>query len=110
MILKILFSGFPSSPGSLLAFATDVMSEQALRHGSFKPIIVHCLFGGYLSGLFLIAAAAVCHVRAGHGIIDVPLVFSNLIRFRKGLVDKDSLHFAYRMVLYHAQDTLMKST
>ncbi|XP_051169498.1 tyrosine-protein phosphatase non-receptor type 23 isoform X2 [Leptopilina boulardi] len=101
-------NGFPSSPGSLLAFATDVMSEQALRHCSPKPIIVHCLVGGTLSGLFLIAMAAICNVRAGHGIVDVPLVFSSLVKFRKGLVDKDSLLFGYRMVLYHAQDTLMK--
>ncbi|XP_033207497.1 tyrosine-protein phosphatase non-receptor type 23 isoform X2 [Belonocnema kinseyi] len=101
-------SNFPSSPGPLLAFATDVMSEQALRHCSPKPIIVHCLNGGPLSGLFLIATAAVCHVRAGHGIVDVPLVFSSLVKFRKGLVDKDTLQFGYRMVLYQAQDTLMK--
>lgn len=85
------------------------MSEQALRHCSPKPIIVHCLVGGTLSGLFLIAMAAICNVRAGHGIVDVPLVFSSLVKFRKGLVDKDSLLFGYRMVLYHAQDTLMKS-
>lgn len=88
--------------------ATDVMSEQALRRCSPKPIVVHCIAGGTLSGLFLLAAATVCNVRAGHGVVDVPLIYSNLLKFRKGLVGHDSLLFGYRMVLYHAQDTLMK--
>ncbi|XP_063977108.1 tyrosine-protein phosphatase non-receptor type 23 isoform X3 [Diachasmimorpha longicaudata] len=99
--------GFPSSPGSFLSFATDIMSEQALRHCP-RPIIVHCMNGGPLSGLFVLAAATVCHVRAGHGIIDVPLVLSTLAKYRKCLIDRDSLLFGYRMVLYYAQDSLMK--
>ncbi|XP_043273287.1 tyrosine-protein phosphatase non-receptor type 23 isoform X2 [Venturia canescens] len=101
-------SGLPSSPGSLLTFATDILSEQALRHCSPKPIVVHCVNGGSLSGLFLLAAAAVCHVRAGNGAVDVPLVLSTLVKYRRCIIEKDSLLFAYRMVLYHAQDTLMK--
>ncbi|KAG8036686.1 hypothetical protein G9C98_004008 [Cotesia typhae] len=100
-------TGLPSSPRPLLSFATDIMSEQALRHCP-KPIIVHCLVGGPLSGLFLLAAATVCHVRAGHGVVDVPLVFSTLIKYRRCLISKEFLLFGYRMVLYHAQDTLMK--
>ena len=84
------------------------MSEQALRRCSPRPIVVHCLIGGSLSGLFLLAAATVCHVRAGRGIVDVALVFSTLVKFRKCLVNKESLLFGYRMVLYHAQDALMK--
>ena len=91
-----------------MTFATDILSEQALRHCSPKPIIVHCLLGGCLSGLFLLAAAAVCHVRAGHGAVDVPLVFSTLVKYRRCMIDRESLLFGYRMVLYHAQDTLMK--
>ncbi|XP_012273301.1 tyrosine-protein phosphatase non-receptor type 23 [Orussus abietinus] len=101
-------SGFPSSPGPLLTFTTDVMSEQALRRCSPKPIVVHCLGGGSLSGLFLLAATTVCHVRAGRGVVDVPLVFSSLVKFRRCLIDKESLLFGYRMVLYHAQDALLK--
>ncbi|KAK2576419.1 hypothetical protein KPH14_005755 [Odynerus spinipes] len=100
--------GFPSSPGPLLTFATDVMTEQALRRCSPKPIVVHCVNGGIISGLFLVAASAVCHVRAGRGIADVPLVFKGLLKCRKQVVDKPSFLFAYRMVLYHAQDILMK--
>lgn len=97
----------PDSPGTLLSFATDIMSEQALRHCP-NPIIVHCSVGGPLSGLFLLAAATVCHVRAGHGIADVPLIFSTLVKNRKCLIDRESLLFGYQMVLYHAQDILMK--
>ncbi|XP_076670814.1 tyrosine-protein phosphatase non-receptor type protein myopic isoform X1 [Andrena cerasifolii] len=100
-------NGFPSSPGALLTFSTDVMTEQALRRCS-KPIIVHCLDGGALSSLFLAAAATVCHIRAGCGIVDVPLVFKGLLKCRKQVVNKESLLFAYQLVLYHAQDILMK--
>ncbi|XP_008551441.1 tyrosine-protein phosphatase non-receptor type 23 [Microplitis demolitor] len=100
-------TGLPSSPRPLLSFATDIMSEQALRHCP-KPIVVHCLVGGPLSGLFLLAAATVCHVRAGNGVVDVPLVFSTLVKYRRCLISKEFLLFGYRMVLYHAQDTLMK--
>lgn len=107
-IITNFLRGLPSSPGSLLAFATDILSEQALRHCSPKPIVVHCLHGGALSALFLLAAATVCHVRAGHGAVDVPLVFSTLVKYRRCMIDRDSLLFGYRMVLYHAQDTLMK--
>ncbi|XP_032670554.1 tyrosine-protein phosphatase non-receptor type 23 isoform X2 [Odontomachus brunneus] len=101
-------NGFPSSPGTLLGFSTDVMTEQALRRCSPKPVIVHCLDGGSLSSLFLVAAATVCHIRAGCGIVDVPLVFKGLAKCRKQVVNKESLLFAYRLVLYHAQDILMK--
>ncbi|XP_054011756.1 tyrosine-protein phosphatase non-receptor type 23 isoform X1 [Hylaeus anthracinus] len=100
-------NGFPSSPGALLTFSTDVMTEQALRRCS-KPIVVHCLDGGALSSLFLVAAATVCHIRAGCGIVDVPLVFKGLLKCRKQIVNKESLLFAYQLVLYHAQDILMK--
>ncbi|XP_034942485.1 tyrosine-protein phosphatase non-receptor type 23 isoform X2 [Chelonus insularis] len=100
-------TGLPSSPGPLLSFATDIMSEQALRHCP-KPIVVHCFIGGPLSGLFLLAAATVCHVRAGHGVVDVPLVFSTYSKYRTCLISKEFLLFGYRMVLYHAQDILMK--
>ncbi|KZC14800.1 Tyrosine-protein phosphatase non-receptor type 23, partial [Dufourea novaeangliae] len=100
-------NGFPSSPGALLTFSTDVMTEQALRRCS-KPIVVHCLDGGALSSLFLVAAATVCHIRAGCGIVDVPLVFKGLLKCRKQVVNKESLLFAYQLVLYHAQDILMK--
>ncbi|XP_076291902.1 tyrosine-protein phosphatase non-receptor type protein myopic isoform X2 [Lasioglossum baleicum] len=100
-------NGFPSSPGVLLTFATDVMTEQALRRCS-KPIVVHCIDGGSLSSLFLVAAATVCHIRAGCGIVDVPLVFKGLLKCRKQVVNKESLLFAYQLVLYHAQDILMK--
>ncbi|KAK0088528.1 hypothetical protein PV325_011727 [Microctonus aethiopoides] len=100
-------TGLPSSPGPLLSFATDIMSEQALRHCP-KPIVIHCLVGGPLSSLFLLAAATVCHVRAGHGVIDVPLVYSTLVKYRRCLINKEWLLFGYRMVRYHAQDTLMK--
>lgn len=102
------FSGFPSSPGTILAFSSDVMTEQALRRCSPKPVIVHCLDGGSLSSLFLVAAATVCHIRADCGIVDVPLVFKGLAKCRKQVVNKESLLFAYRLVLYHAQDILMK--
>ncbi|KAL0126102.1 hypothetical protein PUN28_004908 [Cardiocondyla obscurior] len=101
-------NGFPSSPGALLAFSSDVMTEQALRRCSPKPVIVHCLDGGSLSSLFLVAAATVCHIRADCGIVDVPLVFKGLAKCRKQVVNKESLLFAYRLVLYHAQDILMK--
>lgn len=101
-------SGFPSSPGALLAFSSDVMTEQALRRCSPKPVVVHCLDGGSLSSLFLVAATTVCHIRAGCGIVDVPLVFKGLAKCRKQVVNKESLLFAYRLVLYHAQDILMK--
>ncbi|XP_076632683.1 tyrosine-protein phosphatase non-receptor type protein myopic isoform X1 [Colletes latitarsis] len=101
------FNGFPSSPGALLTFSTDVMTEQALRRCS-KPIVVHCVDGGALSSLFLAAAATVCHIRAGCGIVDVPLVFKGLLKCRKQVVNKESLLFAYQLVLYHAQDILMK--
>ncbi|XP_012529695.1 tyrosine-protein phosphatase non-receptor type 23 [Monomorium pharaonis] len=101
-------NGFPSSPGAILAFSSDVMTEQALRRCSPKPVIVHCLDGGSLSSLFLVAAATVCHIRAACGIVDVPLVFKGLAKCRKQVVNKESLLFAYRLVLYHAQDILMK--
>ncbi|XP_070163864.1 tyrosine-protein phosphatase non-receptor type 23 [Polyergus mexicanus] len=101
-------NGFPSSPGAILAFASDVMTEQALRRCSPKPVVVHCLDGGSLSSLFLVAATTVCHIRAGCGIVDVPLVFKGLAKCRKQVVNKESLLFAYRLVLYHAQDILMK--
>lgn len=101
-------NGFPSSPGALLTFSTDVMTEQALRRCSPKPVIVHCVDGSSLSSLFLVAAATVCHIRAGCGIVDVPLVFKGLVKCRKQVVNKESLLFAYRLVLYHAQDILMK--
>ncbi|XP_014480302.1 PREDICTED: tyrosine-protein phosphatase non-receptor type 23 [Dinoponera quadriceps] len=101
-------NGFPSSPGTLLGFSTDVMTEQALRRCSPKPVVVHCLDGGSLSSLFLVAAATVCHIRAGCGIVNVPLVFKGLAKCRKQVVNKESLLFAYRLVLYHAQDILMK--
>ncbi|XP_017793028.1 PREDICTED: tyrosine-protein phosphatase non-receptor type 23 [Habropoda laboriosa] len=100
-------NGFPSSPGALLTFSTDVMTEQALRRCT-KPIVVHCLDGGALSSLFLVAAATVCHIRAGCGIVNVPLVFKGLLKCRKQVVNKESLLFAYQLVLYHAQDILMK--
>lgn len=102
------FSGYPSSPGPLLTFSNDTLSEQALRR-SRSPIVVHCVDGGTLSGLFLIAVASVCNVRSGRGMVDAGLVYSTLVRFRKSLVDQDSLLFSYRMILYQAQDTLMKS-
>ncbi|XP_018043655.1 PREDICTED: tyrosine-protein phosphatase non-receptor type 23 isoform X2 [Atta colombica] len=101
-------NGFPSSPGAILAFSSDVMTEQALRRCSPKPVIVHCLDGGSLSSLFLVAAATVCHIRADCGIVDVPLIFKGLAKCRKQVVNKESLLFAYRLVLYHAQDILMK--
>ncbi|EFN72933.1 Tyrosine-protein phosphatase non-receptor type 23 [Camponotus floridanus] len=101
-------NGFPSSPGAILAFASDVMTEQALRRCSPKPVVVHCLDGGSLSSLFLVAATTVCHIRAGRGIVDVPLVFKGLAKCRKQIVNKETLLFAYRLVLYHAQDILMK--
>lgn len=101
-------NGFPSSPGALLTFATDVMTEQAMRRCSPKPVLVHCVDGGSLSSLFLVAATTVCHIRAGCGIVDVPLVFKGLLKCRKQVVNKESLLFAYRLVLYHAQDILMK--
>nr|XP_034193397.1 tyrosine-protein phosphatase non-receptor type 23 isoform X1 [Osmia lignaria] len=100
-------NGFPSSPGPLLTFATDVMTEQALRRCS-KPIVVHCWDGGALSSLFLVAASTLCHIRAGCGIVNVPLVFKGLLKCRKQVVNKESLLFAYQLVLYHAQDILMK--
>ncbi|XP_076168588.1 tyrosine-protein phosphatase non-receptor type protein myopic isoform X2 [Ptiloglossa arizonensis] len=100
-------NGFPSSPGALITFSTDVMTEQALRRCS-KPIIVHCVDGGALSSLLLVAAATVYHIRAGCGIVDVPLVFKGLLKCRKQIVNKESLLFAYQLVLYHAQDILMK--
>ncbi|XP_012266212.2 tyrosine-protein phosphatase non-receptor type 23 isoform X2 [Athalia rosae] len=100
-------NGYPSSPGPLLTFSNDTLSEQALRR-SRRPIVVHCVDGGSLSGLFLVAVASVCNVRAGRGLVDAGLVFSTLVRFRQSLVDKDSLLFSYRMILYHGQDTLMK--
>ncbi|XP_076756719.1 tyrosine-protein phosphatase non-receptor type protein myopic isoform X1 [Xylocopa sonorina] len=100
-------NGFPSSPGALLMFSTDVMTEQALRRCT-KPIVVHCLDGGALTSLFLVAAATVCHIRAGCGIVNVPLVFKGLLKCRKQVVNKESLLFAYQLVLYHAQDILMK--
>lgn len=103
----LLLSGFPSSPGALLTFSTDVMTEQALRRCS-KPIVVHCLDGGSLNSLFLVAAATVYHIRAGCGIVDVPLLFKGLLKCRKQIVNKESLLFAYQLVLYHAQDILMK--
>ena len=92
----------------MLSFAMEVMSEQALRRCTSKPIIVHCLDGGHVSSLFLLATTAICHVRVGRGIVDVPIVFSSLFKYRKVFINKDSLYFAYKMVLYHAQDTLMK--
>lgn len=100
-------NGFPNSPGALLTFSTDVMTEQALRRCT-KPVVVHCLDGGALSSLFLLAAATVCHIRAGCGIVNVPLVFKGLLKCRKQVVNKESLLFAYQLVLYHAQDILMK--
>lgn len=103
----LLLSGFPSSPGALLTFSTDVMTEQALRRCS-KPIVVHCLDGRSLNSLFLVAAATVYHIRAGCGIVDVPLLFKGLLKCRKQIVNKESLLFAYQLVLYHAQDILMK--
>uniref|UniRef100_V9IH06 Tyrosine-protein phosphatase domain-containing protein n=2 Tax=Apinae TaxID=70987 RepID=V9IH06_APICE len=83
------------------------MTEQALRRCT-KPVVVHCLDGGALSSLFLVAAATVCHIRAGCGIVNVPLVFKGLLKCRKQIVNKESLLFAYQLVLYHAQDILMK--
>ncbi|OAD62553.1 Tyrosine-protein phosphatase non-receptor type 23, partial [Eufriesea mexicana] len=100
-------NGFPNSPGALLTFSTDIMTEQALRR-CMKPVVVHCLDGGALSSLFLVAAATVCHIRAGCGIVNVPLVFKGLLKCRKQVVNKESLLFAYQLVLYHAQDILMK--
>lgn len=106
-LFSLSFSGFPNSPGALLTFSTDVMTEQALRRCT-KPVVVHCLDGGALSSLFLLAAATVCHIRAGCGIVNVPLVFKGLLKCRKQVVNKESLLFAYQLVLYHAQDILMK--
>ncbi|XP_031849254.2 tyrosine-protein phosphatase non-receptor type protein myopic isoform X2 [Nomia melanderi] len=106
-VVHMQFLTWPSNPGALLTFSTDVMTEQALRRSS-KPIVVHCLDGGSLNSLFLVAAATVYHIRAGCGIVDVPLLFKGLLKCRKQIVNKESLLFAYQLVLYHAQDILMK--
>ncbi|KAF7993728.1 hypothetical protein HCN44_010323 [Aphidius gifuensis] len=58
-IISWPINNLPSSPGAILTFATDIMSEQSLGHCS-NPIVVHCKIGGSLSSLFLLATTTIC--------------------------------------------------
>ena len=73
------------------------------------PLVIHCLSGVGRTGLFCLAAASICEVQAGHGLIDLVKLTAAMSERRKAaLRDREHLKFAYLSLLYYAQDMLMK--
>lgn len=102
-------SSFPASPGPFLGFVSETLSLYKQQRNTAHPVVVHCLSGVGRTGLFCLVCAAVCEVRAGHGLLDLVATTAIMSTNRKGsLRDREHLKFAYQSVLYYAQDLLMK--
>ncbi|XP_049813399.1 tyrosine-protein phosphatase non-receptor type 23 isoform X1 [Schistocerca nitens] len=102
-------SSFPASPGPFLSFVSETLSLYKQQRNTAHPVVVHCLSGVGRTGLFCLVCAAVCEVRAGHGLLDLVATTAIMSTNRKGsLRDREHLKFAYQSVLYYAQDLLMK--
>jgi hypothetical protein len=98
-----------TSPSTLLHFVSEVHNFYTQQRSLMKPVIVHCTNGIGRSGSFCVIYAGIQEINVGHGIIPLTDIILQLRRQRKNMVEnKEQLKFCYDVLLYYAQDLLMK--
>ncbi|XP_039279943.1 LOW QUALITY PROTEIN: tyrosine-protein phosphatase non-receptor type 23 [Nilaparvata lugens] len=101
-------SSLPASPGPLLSLVQEAVGIHSQQRGT-GPVTVHCLSGVGRAGLFTVATAALTEIQLGHGLPDLVTLAAAVSLYRKNsLHNREHLKFAYQIVLYYAQDLLMK--
>ncbi|KAK8770223.1 hypothetical protein V5799_013317 [Amblyomma americanum] len=102
-------SGSPASPAQLLNFISEVHSFHKTQRNHSRPIVVHCLGGVGRSGVFCLVSAAMKEIAAGNGLLDILSTAIKLAQSRKLCIqEKEQFKFCHDIVLYHAQDLLIK--
>nr|XP_037282532.1 tyrosine-protein phosphatase non-receptor type 23-like [Rhipicephalus microplus] len=102
-------SGSPASPAQLLSFISEVHNFHKTQRNHSRPIVVHCLGGVGRSGVFCIVSAAIKEIAAGNGLLDILSTAIKLAQSRKLCIqEKEQFKFCHDVVLYHAQDLLIK--
>ncbi|KAL3183095.1 hypothetical protein MRX96_006875 [Rhipicephalus microplus] len=109
IILRYRASGSPASPAQLLSFISEVHNFHKTQRNHSRPIVVHCLGGVGRSGVFCIVSAAIKEIAAGNGLLDILSTAIKLAQSRKLCIqEKEQFKFCHDVVLYHAQDLLIK--
>uniref|UniRef100_A0A1E1X539 Putative tyrosine protein phosphatase non-receptor type n=1 Tax=Amblyomma aureolatum TaxID=187763 RepID=A0A1E1X539_9ACAR len=102
-------SGSPASPAQLLNFISEVHNFHKTQRNHSRPIVVHCLGGVGRSGVFCLVSAAMKEIAAGNGLLDILSAAIKLAQSRKLCIqEKEQFKFCHDIVLYHAQDLLIK--
>ncbi|XP_050050183.1 tyrosine-protein phosphatase non-receptor type 23-like isoform X1 [Dermacentor andersoni] len=102
-------SGSPASPAQMLNFISEVHSFHKTQRNRSRPIVVHCLGGVGRSGVFCLVSAAMKEIAAGNGLLDILSTAIKLAQSRKLCIqEKEQFKFCHDVVLYHAQDLLIK--
>lgn len=102
-------SGSPASPAQLLNFISEVHNFHKTQRNHSRPIVVHCLGGVGRSGVFCLVSAAMKEIAAGNGLLDILSTAIKLAQSRKLCIqEKEQFKFCHDIVLYHAQDLLIK--
>uniref|UniRef100_A0A131YR60 Tyrosine protein phosphatase non receptor type 23 n=1 Tax=Rhipicephalus appendiculatus TaxID=34631 RepID=A0A131YR60_RHIAP len=102
-------SGSPASPAQLLSFISEVHNFHKTQRNHSRPIVVHCLGGVGRSGVFCLVSAAIKEIAAGNGLLDILSTAIKLAQSRKLCIqEKEQFKFCHDVVLYHAQDLLIK--
>lgn len=101
--------GSPASPAQLLNFISEVHSFHKSQRNRSRPIVMHCLGGVGRSGVFCLLSAAMKEIAAGSGLLDILSAAIKLAQSRKFCIqEKEQFKFCHDVVLYHAQDLLIK--
>lgn len=104
-----LGSGASASPVQLLQFVSEVHSFHKMQRNLARPVVLHCLGGAGRSGIFCLVSAAIKEMAAGSGLLDILGTAVKLVQHRKFIFqEKEQFQFCYDIVLYHAQDLLIK--
>uniref|UniRef100_A0A2R5LL12 Putative tyrosine-protein phosphatase non-receptor type 23 n=1 Tax=Ornithodoros turicata TaxID=34597 RepID=A0A2R5LL12_9ACAR len=104
-----LSGGASASPAQLLQFVSEVHSFHKMQRNLARPIVLHCLAGVGRSGIFCLVSAAIKEMAAGNGLLDILGTAVKLVQHRKFIFqEKEHFQFCYDIVLYHAQDLLIK--
>lgn len=108
-LLEWPLSGTHSSPAQLLSFIGEVLSFHKSQRNLSRPIVVHCLGGVGRSGVFCLLSAAIKEIAAGNALLDILGTAIKLSQSRKfAIQEKEQFKFCYDVLLYHAQDLLIK--
>lgn len=101
--------GSPASPAQLLSFISEVHSFHKSQRNRSRPIVMHCMGGVGRSGVFCLLSAAMKEIAAGSGLLDILSAAIKLAQSRKFCIqEKEQFKFCHDVVLYHAQDLLIK--